>query len=143
MYTIINTVHRTKFWRFESPANDALRSLFVYVQQFLFGLLGLKENAEALKMKTDGGGPIRDPEPWRSLQYGRESVFRAHVALMRCGQAPEGPRPIARLAGQMACRRKRYEDGRPTDRPAAYHVTETETRGQDVEWQTKVRYLGV
>ncbi|GBP91286.1 RNA-directed DNA polymerase from mobile element jockey [Eumeta japonica] len=33
------------------------------------------------------------------------------------------------MAEQMACRRKRYEDGYPSDRPAAYHATETKTLG--------------
>ncbi|GBP55065.1 Probable RNA-directed DNA polymerase from transposon BS [Eumeta japonica] len=41
------------------------------------------------------GRPIKDREPRQSLRYGRESLFRAHVALMR--QAPEiDPSPLDR-----------------------------------------------
>ncbi|GBP89916.1 hypothetical protein EVAR_63579_1 [Eumeta japonica] len=36
---------------------------------------------------------------------------------------------IAILAGQMASRRKRDEDGSPIDRPTAYYGTEAETPG--------------
>ncbi|GBP77200.1 Probable RNA-directed DNA polymerase from transposon BS [Eumeta japonica] len=47
--------------------------------------------------------------------------------LQDCGEAPEGPRRITRLAGQITNRRQCDEDGCLTDRLTAYHATDAET----------------
>ncbi|GBP21147.1 RNA-directed DNA polymerase from mobile element jockey [Eumeta japonica] len=61
----------------------------------------------------------------------------------RCGYTPEGPRPTAGLARQMACRCECHEDGALLTGQQRAMPAKLRLRGQKVEWQTRVRYLGV
>ncbi|GBP80769.1 RNA-directed DNA polymerase from mobile element jockey [Eumeta japonica] len=88
-------------------------------------------------------GQLQDWEDVVLALYALTTVRTSHHPVGRTwrGQNPEGPRPIARMVGQMASRRKLTAAAILTGQQRTV-PPKTKTPGQDVEWQTKVRYLG-